>query len=135
MGQVFMTNFFADFADFFAEFLLLEGDDFELEEVGQTSRCCKHFFLRRDFLVCSELLYIHICFYMYTYGCEPGNTGPRIIKDKYVYIYILTNLNTWPLRRRTSIKTARKMVFHWPTPQILTVDGIYGNAWGLCRLG
>lgn len=64
MGQVFMTNFFADFADFFAEFLLLEGDDFELEEVGQTSRCCKHFFC-----VVTFWFVRNYCIYIYVFIC------------------------------------------------------------------
>lgn len=92
------------------------------------------FFLRRDFLVCSELLYIHICFYMYTYGCEPGNTGPRIIKDKYVYIYINKSQHL-ATTKTNKHKDSQENGLSLADSSDLTVDGIYGNAWGLCRLG
>lgn len=125
MGQVFMTKNFRRFRRFCAEFCWLEGDDFELEEVGQKSRLCKRCLLRRDFLFCSELLYIHICFYMYTYGCEPGNTGPRIINKSQHLATTKTNKH----------KDSQENGLSLADSSDLTVDGIYGNAWGLCRLG
>ena len=62
---------------------------------------------RRDFLFKIIIYFINV----YFYGCAPGNAGPRI------YIYIKSqHLATTKIE--SCIKTARKMVFHSPTPQI-----------------
>jgi len=63
-GSSFHDKKIADFADE-RGVLWLEGDDFELEEVGQTSRFCKQF-LFFDVTFCFVRNY---CIYIYVFIC------------------------------------------------------------------
>ena len=65
MGQVFMTKIFRRFRLLSAEFCWLEGDDFELEEVGQKSRILQTLFFC-DVTFCFVRNY---CIYIYDHIC------------------------------------------------------------------